>query len=199
MSLTFRGQLPLSGRRFRQTLGAGLRLFDGAVVYRSPTIGADQRLEAKPVLRWAPEIGTVMGYQPTFSSLLTEITVSITFSFALLNAWGQGRRWFSTVFWGALAGYGAEYAIVHSANPRYHYGTHLFWASPLDVPICIGLGWGVVFYAATWTAQRLRIKSIATSSLIAGVLGANIDLSLDPVAPLHDDPPAADRPTAHLG
>lgn len=126
-----------------------------------------------------------MGYQPTFSSLLTEITVSITFLFALLNAWGQGRRWFSTVFWGALAGYGAEYAIVHSANPRYSYGTHLFWAAPLDVPICIGLGWGVVFYAATWTAQRLRIKSIATSSLIAGVLGANIDLSLDPVAQLH--------------
>ena len=126
-----------------------------------------------------------MEYQPTFSSLLTEVTVTIMFALTLINAWGQGRRWLSTVVWGGAAGYAAEYFIVHSPNPRYHYSAHLFWATPLDVPVAIGLGWGIVFYAATWTAQRLRIRNIAVSSLIAGVLGVNLDLSLDPVAHHH--------------
>lgn len=122
---------------------------------------------------------------PTFASRLTEISVSIMYVLALLNAWGQGRRWVSTVVWGAVAGYVAEYFIVHSPNPRYGYGTGLFWLAPLDVPVCIGLGWGIVFYASTWTAQRLRIRSIGASSLIAGALGVSIDISLDPVAHLH--------------
>jgi decaprenylphospho-beta-D-ribofuranose 2-oxidase len=126
-----------------------------------------------------------MAYNPTFASLLTEITVAIMFALALLNAWGQGRRWLSTVFWGGVAGYAAEYFIVHSPNPRYEYSSTLFWATPLGVPVAIGLGWGIVFYAATWTAQRLRIRNIAVSSLIAGVLGVNVDLSLDPVAHQH--------------
>lgn len=126
-----------------------------------------------------------MAYNPTFASLLTEVTVAIMFALALLNAWGQGRRWLSTVFWGGVAGYAAEYFIVHSPTPRYVYSATLFWATPLDVPVAIGLGWGIVFYAATWTAQRLRIRNIAISSLIAGVLGVNLDLSLDPVAHQH--------------
>jgi decaprenylphospho-beta-D-ribofuranose 2-oxidase len=123
--------------------------------------------------------------QPTFASRLTEISVGIMFLLALLNAWGQGRRWASTVVWGAVAGYVAEYFIVHSPKPRYEYGTELFWLAPFDVPVCVGLGWGIVFYAATWTAQRLRIQSIGVSSLIAGVLGVSVDLSLDPVAHQH--------------
>jgi decaprenylphospho-beta-D-ribofuranose 2-oxidase len=122
---------------------------------------------------------------PTFASRLTETSVGIMFLLALLNAWGQGRRWASTVLWGAVAGYVAEYFIAHGPKPRYEYGTELFLLAPFDVPVCIGLGWGIVFYASTWTAQRLRIRSIGVSSLIAGVLGVSIDLSLDPVAHLH--------------
>jgi decaprenylphospho-beta-D-ribofuranose 2-oxidase len=123
---------------------------------------------------------------PTFASRLTEISVVIMFLLALINAWGQGRRWASTVVWGAVAGYVAEYFIAHAPKPRYEYGTELFWLAPFDVPVCIGLGWGIIFYASTWTAQRLRIQSIGASSLIAGVLGVSIDLSLDPVAHLHE-------------
>jgi decaprenylphospho-beta-D-ribofuranose 2-oxidase len=132
---------------------------------------------------------------PTFASLLTEFSVILMFLLALLNAFGQGRRWVSTVAWGAIAGYFAEYFIVHADNPRYSYGTHLFLIAPLDVPVCIGLGWGIVFYASTWAAQRLRIRSIGVSSLIAGMLGVSVDLSLDPVAHHHkfwvwEKPPA---------
>jgi decaprenylphospho-beta-D-ribofuranose 2-oxidase len=115
---------------------------------------------------------------------LTEISVFVAFVFTLFSASGQGRRWMFTVIWAAVAGFVAEFFIVHAKVPRYAYTSH-FWVDPWDVPVAIGLGWGMVFYAATWTAQRLRFQSLAVSSLVAGVLGVNLDLSLDPAANAH--------------
>jgi hypothetical protein len=125
---------------------------------------------------------------------LTEATVYVAFLLTLLNARGQGRRWYSTLLWGAVVGFGAELTLVNIVKvPRYHYNVDYFWLKSFHVPICIGIGWGIVFYVATWTAQRLKLGSLM-SSLVAGVLGVNLDLSLDPVAvkqcfwQWHDDP-----------
>jgi decaprenylphospho-beta-D-ribofuranose 2-oxidase len=125
-----------------------------------------------------------MSYQPTIPSLVSEISVYLVFLLACCNAVGQGRRWLFTVIGGTLAGFFAEVAIVHLPNPRYSYGTHLFILNWLDVPLMIGFGWGMIFYAATWTAQRLGLRLVA-SSLVAGTLGVNLDLSLDPLANHH--------------
>jgi decaprenylphospho-beta-D-ribofuranose 2-oxidase len=100
---------------------------------------------------------------------------------ACLNALGQGRRWLLTLVWGAIVGFAAEVAIVHAKVPRYCYNAHFFAWRIAQVPVCIGIGWGLVFYAASWTAQRLQFKSPAASAFIAGILGVNLDLSLDPV------------------
>jgi decaprenylphospho-beta-D-ribofuranose 2-oxidase len=123
-----------------------------------------------------------MNYQPTLASILTEASVFLVFLLTSFNALGQGRRWFWTLIWGAVIGFAAEVLLVHQADPRYHYGLHFFFAKAWGVPICIGLGWGMVFYVSTWTAQRLAYKSVVVSSLVAGALGVSLDLSLDPVA-----------------
>jgi decaprenylphospho-beta-D-ribofuranose 2-oxidase len=120
-----------------------------------------------------------------FLAHVTEVTVCIVFAIGCLNALGQGRRWLFTAVWGAVAGFAAEVFLVHLPEPRYSYGLELFWLHAWNVPICVGLGWGIIFYIATWTAQRLRIDNLAVSSFVAGGLGVNIDLSLDPVAHLH--------------
>lgn len=120
-----------------------------------------------------------------WSSGITEASIFIAFSFGILNAAAQGRRWLFTLLWGAVAGFVAEVFIVSRDNPRYCYGLDQFAVKAWHVPVCIGLGWGLVFYVAGWTAQRLRFKRPVASAFMAGLLGVNLDLSFDPVANLH--------------
>jgi decaprenylphospho-beta-D-ribofuranose 2-oxidase len=136
-----------------------------------------------------------MNYQPTLASGAVEYTVYAMFVLVFLNALGQGRRWVATLVFGTLTGLGAEYAISHREHARYVYDVKLFLLTPVEVPLCVALGWGMVFYVSTLTAQRMAanaatsgksyMKSLVVSSLVAGALGVNIDLSLDVVAQAH--------------
>ena len=116
---------------------------------------------------------------------VTETTVLALFSLTCFNAVAQGRRWLFTLLWGAIFGFLAEVFLVHLPEPRYLYGTRLFWLNLWDVPVCVGLGWGMIIYVASWTAQRLQFASAPITAYIAGLLGVNLDLSLDPVANKH--------------
>jgi decaprenylphospho-beta-D-ribofuranose 2-oxidase len=130
--------------------------------------------------------------QATFASRFVEITTIILFLLALANAKGQGRRWLSTLVWSAAIGLAVECYVSSRPEARYRYPLEAFWLKVGTVPVYIGLGWGLVFYAATWTAQRLASNSapskkgfwsgLLASSAVAGSLAVNLDLSLDPVA-----------------
>ena len=99
-------------------------------------------------------------------------------------------RWLATLIYGALFGVAIEYAMIstpnHSGSHNYVYG-NFYWmlGNPFDaklpVPACVGIGWGVILYAATWSAQRIK-HSALLRALFAGLLAVNIDLSLDPIA-----------------
>ena len=103
----------------------------------------------------------------------------------------QGIRWLSTLLWGAFFGVVTEMLITAShTNPSdtyYVYGEFVlrynFFTSDnfRQVPIWIGVGWGCIVYAATWTAQRLELPRWMRP-WAAGVLAVNIDFPLDPVA-----------------
>lgn len=125
-----------------------------------------------------------MAYDFTIPSLVAELSVYLVFFLACCNALGQGRRWLCTVIGGAAGGFFAEILITRLPEPRYHYTTELFLLHWGGVPLLIGFGWGMIFYAATWTAQRLSL-GLVSSSLVAGTLGVNLDLSLDPMAHKH--------------
>ena len=53
--------------------------------------------------------------------------------------------------------------------------------APLDVPICIGIGWAIIMYTARLLSDALRLPLLAAAALDT-LLAINIDLSMDVVA-----------------
>ncbi|HMJ52311.1 MAG TPA: carotenoid biosynthesis protein [Polyangiaceae bacterium] len=107
-----------------------------------------------------------------------------------VHAYKQGRRWLSTLLWGMVFGTITEMLITWShtqpSDTYYVYGKFLLNPNLTSddfrsVPLWVGVGWGCIVYAATWTAQRLELPRWMRP-LAAGVLAVNIDFALDPVA-----------------
>jgi uncharacterized membrane protein len=99
-------------------------------------------------------------------------------------------RWLSTLLVGALFGVAIEFVLISKANSHqthpYEYGPFLVmlpnpFSEANPVPLWVGLGWGAILYATTWTAQRLK-RTTTIQALLAGLLAVNIDISLDPIA-----------------
>lgn len=94
----------------------------------------------------------------------------------------EGKQWLSTYACGILFGTSLELLLVSRAGSSYRYGE--FWLMvgwSHKVPLWVGVGWGAILYAASWTAQRLALPRWLRP-LAAGLLAVNIDMSLDPIA-----------------
>lgn len=124
--------------------------------------------------------------------LSIEIIVYVFAVIIVIGARKEGNRWLSTLFWAMVFGTVTELLITHSADSfadqSYVYGNFLLevnWGSEsrTKVPLWVGIGWGCIVYAATWTAQRLELPRFVRP-LAAGVLAVNVDFALDPVAHL---------------
>ena len=87
-----------------------------------------------------------------------ELTVFVLYFLTVLNANGQGRRWLATLFSGTAVGLIAELAISNAPHPAYYYGPKHFWVNVHNVPVCIGLGWGLVFYALDLDSAETRFS-----------------------------------------
>jgi len=119
----------------------------------------------------------------SWSFIVMELCV---FALALVlvpHARKQGRQWVSTYACGVLFGTTIEMLLVSGASASYRYGEFLVMLGPAgkEVPLWVGVGWGAILYAASWTAYRLKLPRLLRP-LAAGVLAVNIDLSLDPIA-----------------
>lgn len=113
-----------------------------------------------------------------------EIGVVLFLVWMLKHAWQEGRRWAATLVFGVVFGVVLEVLIVNGdrqGHVMYKYCTDIFWAVVLDVPIAIGVGWGIVLYASAWTAQRLELEWY-WRPFAAALLAISIDLTLDPLA-----------------
>jgi hypothetical protein len=131
-------------------------------------------------------ISAASGRPPSVAGLSMELSVLAFFLLACVDARKRGRRWLSTLLWGAVSGFLLEYMIVKNSDPvgiHYAYDNDQFLLHCFRVPLWLGAGWGVVLYLATCSAQRFRLPPVR-SSLVAGILAVNIDLSLEPVANL---------------
>jgi uncharacterized membrane protein len=116
------------------------------------------------------------------------------YAFAILigiHVWRkEGKRWFATLLWGVIFGTITEWLITHGAHDpnsvyyQYNPGFIIpFGTGDKLVPLWVGVGWGCILFAATWTAQRLELPWWLRP-FAAAILAINIDLSLDPVANL---------------
>ena len=147
---------------------------------------------------------------------LIQTGVFVFFVFLCRSAWDhQGRRQrhrlLSTLVWGAVFGFIIEALVVGGQNPSYTYATDKF-LSVLNVPIWVGLGWGMVAYGSIWTSDHLTFGLVRRASarsarsvpgtsapltangprwllyvlrpICAGFFAVSIDILLDPVAHL---------------
>ena len=122
------------------------------------------------------------GPAPAYCFPLFEFSMYALFILCLVHA---ARRGWNHVFYllgGLLFGLILEYVNVIS-NMGYVYGQFLimFGKAPLNIPLCIGVGWGIIMYSSRLFTDAFRLP-LWTSAALDTLLAISIDLSMDTVA-----------------
>ncbi len=119
---------------------------------------------------------------PSYCFPAAEICMYILFVLCFIHAARKGTRHISYLIGGLIFGLILEYVNVVS-NLGYTYGKFLvmFGHSPLDIPLCIGIGWSIIMYTARLYSDSLRLPLWSAAALDT-LLAISIDLSMDTVA-----------------
>ncbi len=122
------------------------------------------------------------GNAPVWCFPLFEIAMYILFALCFFRAVKTSISQVSYLIAGVLFGLLLEYVNVIS-NIGYSYGTFLVMIgnSPLDIPFCIGVGWGIIMYTARLFTDTLQLPLWASACLDA-LLALSVDVSMDAVA-----------------
>ena len=116
---------------------------------------------------------------PVVSHYIIEIGAYIIALVLLWSAWKKGRFWLLTLLTGIV--YGVILEILNmSIFHTYTYGDFLVML-PGDLPLIVGVSWGMIIYAAMLTSTALGVVWWIRPFMDA-LLALMIDLALDPVA-----------------
>jgi hypothetical protein len=136
----------------------------------------------------APELVLPYGPAPPASFMIHEIATYVLFVFCLLHAARRKAAYVSYLLGAVLFGLLLEYVNVN-AGMDYSYGQ--FWLMlgptpeagtiPANIPVSVGVGWGIVIYTARLFSDYLGLPVWSRPALDA-LLALNIDLSTDAVA-----------------
>ncbi len=122
------------------------------------------------------------GIPPAICYPLSESCMIILFFLSLLYAWKRGTGHVAYMLGGFGFGLLLEYVNVVS-NAGYKYGQ--FWLmlghAPDNIPVCIGMGWGIIIYTSRIISDSRGLPLIAAAAFDA-LLALSIDLSMDVVA-----------------
>ncbi len=129
-----------------------------------------------------PFNGMPYGPAPAYCFPLTEVCMYVLFVLCFLHALKQGVTQMGYLLGGLAFGLLLEYVNVIS-NMGYTYGKFMvmFGTAPLDIPLCIGMGWGVIMYTAWLFTNALHLPLWASAALDT-LLAISIDVSMDTVA-----------------
>lgn len=129
-----------------------------------------------------PFPGIPYGQAPWYCLPLAELCMYILFVLCFIHAIKKGIRNVSYLLGGLLFGLILEYVNVNS-NMGYTYGKFMvmFGNSPNDIPLCIGVGWGIIMYTARLFTDGLKLP-LWPSAALDTLLALSIDLSMDVVA-----------------
>ena len=116
---------------------------------------------------------------PVISHYLIEIGAYIVALILMWSAWQKGRYWLLTLLVGMVYGLILE-ALNMKAFHAYTYGEFLVML-PGNLPLVIGVSWGMIIYVAMLTSAALGIVWWIRPFLDA-LLALMIDFALDPVA-----------------
>ena len=96
------------------------------------------------------------------------------------HAWRTGGGWgLVRLLSGVVYGVALEAATIHQVA-AYAYGRFWVMVTP-EVPLAIGVGWGVIVYGARLYTQALALPGWLRA-VLNGLLALNIDLAMDVVA-----------------
>jgi hypothetical protein len=115
---------------------------------------------------------------PSLYLISIEIIVIVLFMVCLKHAWHTGPEHVLRLVTGVLFGVLLELATIQQLN-AYSYGTFLLMVS--DVPLAIGIGWGVIIYSVKLFSDTTNLPE-TIRPLLDGLLALNIDLAMDAVA-----------------
>ncbi len=116
---------------------------------------------------------------PVVSHYMIEIGAYIVALVLLWSAWKKGRYWVLTLLAGVFYGLILE-ALNMKAFHAYTYGKFLVML-PGDLPLIIGVSWGMIIYVAMLTSSALGVVWWIRP-FIDALLALIIDLALDPIA-----------------
>ncbi len=115
---------------------------------------------------------------PSLYIISFEIVVLVLFFLCLRHAWRTGSEAVLRLIASVLFGVLLELATIWQLK-AYSYGTFLVMLS--DVPLAIGVGWGVIMYSAKLFSDATNLPEW-TRPILDGILALNIDLAMDAIA-----------------
>lgn len=129
-----------------------------------------------------PFPGMPYGEAPAYCFPLMELSAYLMFVLCFIHAVKQGISHVSYLLGGLAFGLILEYVNVVS-NMGYTYGEFfvMFGRPPLDIPLCIGVGWSIIMYTARLFTDAFRL-SLWSAAAMDTLLAISIDLSMDAVA-----------------
>jgi hypothetical protein len=125
--------------------------------------------------------GIPYGFAPAWCFPVFEFSMYLLFIICLVHASKKGMRDILYIFGGLGFGLLLEYIEVLDHSYTYSQFTIMFGKAPFDIPLCIGVGWGIIMYTARLFSDSLGFPLLAAVALDT-LLALNIDLSMDTVA-----------------
>jgi len=115
---------------------------------------------------------------PSYYLISMEVIVVVLLIVCLKHAWRAGPEHVIRLAAGVLFGLILEFATIWQLS-AYSYGTFLLMLS--NVPLAIGIGWGVIIYSAKLFSDATNLPE-TIRPLLDGLLALNIDLMMDAIA-----------------
>ena len=125
--------------------------------------------------------GIPYGPAPAWAFPLFDLSIVVLFVLCLLDAWKRGRGAVSYMLGGTCFGLVLEYLEVASHSYTYGHFLLMLGHSPLDIPVSVGLAWGIILYTSRLFSDGLRLPWVAAAALDT-LLALNIDLTMDVIA-----------------
>ena len=128
-----------------------------------------------------PFPGIPYGTAPGWCFPVFEASMFGLLALCLEHAYRRHREALPYIVGGFGFGVLLEYMEVISHSYIYGHFFLMVGSAPLNIPLCIGAGWGIILYTARLFSDALRLPLLAAAAFDA-LLALNIDLSMDVVA-----------------
>ena len=128
-----------------------------------------------------PFPGIPYGTAPAWCFPIFEASMFGLLALCLGHAYRRHREALPYIVGGFGFGVLLEYMEVVSHSYIYGHFFLMVGSAPLNVPLCIGAGWGIILYTARLFSDALRLPLLAAAAFDT-LLALNIDLSMDVVA-----------------